>query len=177
MKRYAFTMLELVFVIIIIAILAVLAIPNLRKQPLQEAGEQLANHIRYTQHLAMMDDVYDPSNPTWYLRRWSINLCSATYRITRFDGTQLAVDPKDKTTSDYNLTDQFNMSDMNVTSNNCRLVFDSIGRPYVFAAAGNPASAQAGILNENYMVQLNHPTEGNITMTLRPESGYLTVEH
>lgn len=177
MKRYAFTMLELVFVIIVIAILAVIAIPSFQKQPLQEGSEQLANHIRYTQHLAMMDDVYDPSDPTWYYRRWSINLCSATYSIARFDGSEVAVDPKDKNTSEYNLSDQFNISDINSTANNCRLVFDSIGRPYVFAAAGNPASAQAGILQENHSIQLNHVSDGNITITLRPETGYVTVEH
>jgi prepilin-type N-terminal cleavage/methylation domain-containing protein len=33
MKRYAFTLLELVFVIIVIGILAVLAMPNFRGNP------------------------------------------------------------------------------------------------------------------------------------------------
>ncbi|MDO9208669.1 MAG: prepilin-type N-terminal cleavage/methylation domain-containing protein, partial [Sulfuricurvum sp.] len=39
MKRFAFTMLELVFVIIVIGILAVLAMPNFNRHPLQEAAE------------------------------------------------------------------------------------------------------------------------------------------
>jgi prepilin-type N-terminal cleavage/methylation domain-containing protein len=56
MKRFAFTMLELIFVIIVIGILAVLAMPSFNKNSLAEAAEQVAGHIRYTQHLAMVDD-------------------------------------------------------------------------------------------------------------------------
>ena len=59
MKRLAFTMLELVFVIVVIGILAALAMPNLSTSPLQQAAEEIAGHIRYTQHLAMMEDKYN----------------------------------------------------------------------------------------------------------------------
>ncbi|WP_037945616.1 MULTISPECIES: pilus assembly FimT family protein [unclassified Sulfuricurvum] len=72
MKRYAFTMLELVFVIIVIGILAALSIPNTSYTPIQQAGEQVAAHIRYTQHLAMTDDKYDPTDATWYREKWQI---------------------------------------------------------------------------------------------------------
>jgi len=74
MKRFAFTMLELVFVIIVIGILAVLAMPNFNRHPLQEAAEQVANHIRYTQHLAMVDDRFDPTNPQWYSQMWIFSI-------------------------------------------------------------------------------------------------------
>jgi prepilin-type N-terminal cleavage/methylation domain-containing protein len=72
MKRFAFTMLELLFVIIVIGILAVFAMPNFNRHPLQEAAEQVASHIRYTQHLAMVDDKFDPTDPTWYQNKWQI---------------------------------------------------------------------------------------------------------
>ena len=72
MKRYAFTMLELVFVIIVIGILAVLAMPSFNSNQLEQAAEQVASHIRYTQHLAMTDDKYDPTDATWYRERWQI---------------------------------------------------------------------------------------------------------
>lgn len=72
MKRTAFTMLELVFVIVVIGILAVLAMPSFQSNALQRAAEQVASHIRYTQHLAMTDDKFDPSDPTWWQRRWQI---------------------------------------------------------------------------------------------------------
>lgn len=72
MKRFAFTLLELVFVIIVIGILSVLAMPSFNPNQLQQATEQVATHIRYTQHLAMMEDKYNPTDPTWWRKRWQI---------------------------------------------------------------------------------------------------------
>ena len=71
MKK-AFTMLELVFVIVVMGILAAAIIPSTRTNPLQEAAIQVLSHIRYTQHLAMVDDKYDASKPDWYRARWQI---------------------------------------------------------------------------------------------------------
>jgi len=71
MKK-AFTMLELVFIIVVIGILAAAIIPNTRTNPLQEAAIQVLSHIRYTQHLAIMDDVYDTSDSEWFKQRWQI---------------------------------------------------------------------------------------------------------
>ena len=71
MKK-AFTMLELVFVIVVIGILAAAIIPSTRTNPLQEAAVQVLSHIRYTQHLAMMDDKYDATKANWYKERWQI---------------------------------------------------------------------------------------------------------
>jgi type II secretory pathway pseudopilin PulG len=73
MKRTAFSMLELIFVIIVIGLLAVLSIPNFNRDPLSEAAEQVANHIRYTQHLAMVDNRFDPTNPIWSSELWQIS--------------------------------------------------------------------------------------------------------
>ncbi len=72
--RSAFTMLELVFVIVIIAILGVLALPSFNKNDLELAAEQVASDIRYTQHLAMRDDKFnpDPNDSDWYKKMWQI---------------------------------------------------------------------------------------------------------
>lgn len=70
MKK-AFTLLELVFVIVVIGILAALIIPSTRTNPLQEAAIQLVSHIRYTQHLAMIDDKINVDNK-WFEERWQI---------------------------------------------------------------------------------------------------------
>jgi len=76
--KNAFSMLELVFVIVIIGILAATIIPQTKTNPLQEAAVQLASHIKYTQHLAMIDDRYDSSNVDsngtvkWYKERWQL---------------------------------------------------------------------------------------------------------
>jgi len=71
MKK-AFTMLELVFVIVIIGILAATIIPNTRTNPLQEAALQIVSDIRYTQHLAMVDDKFNINDVNWSHQRWQI---------------------------------------------------------------------------------------------------------
>ncbi|TKI68310.1 type II secretion system protein [Sulfurimonas crateris] len=71
MKK-AFTMLELVFVIVVIGILAAVVIPRIGSNKLQEAAIQVVSHIRYTQHLALVDDRFDAGDPTWYRAHWQI---------------------------------------------------------------------------------------------------------
>jgi type II secretory pathway pseudopilin PulG len=70
--KHAFTMVELIFIIIIIGILAAILIPSSQSNRLREAADQVVSHIRYTQHLAMMDDKFDPGNAAWFRSRWQI---------------------------------------------------------------------------------------------------------
>ncbi len=70
--RRAFTMLELVFVIVVVGILSAMIAPNFQRNSIREAADQVISHIRYTQHLAMMDDKYDPSDSRWFKHRWQI---------------------------------------------------------------------------------------------------------
>jgi len=81
----AFSMLELVFVIVIIGILAATIIPQTQTNPLEEAAIQVASHIKYTQHLAIMDDRYDAnrtdkkSKVKWYKERWQLVFTSSKF--------------------------------------------------------------------------------------------------
>lgn len=68
----AFTLIELVFVIVIIGILSTQISPNFNRNGLQEAANQLVSHIRYTQHLAMMDNKFDPKDKFWFRGRWQL---------------------------------------------------------------------------------------------------------
>jgi len=69
MKK-AFTLLELVFVLVIIGIIAAVMIPEMKSNGLREAAMQMISHIRYTQHLAMVDDRFDLSDSEWYKEKW-----------------------------------------------------------------------------------------------------------
>lgn len=70
LSQRAFTLLELVFVIVVIGIISATVIPRTNSNNLQEAATQMISHIRYTQHLAMMDDHFDAGDSNWYKNKW-----------------------------------------------------------------------------------------------------------
>ena len=91
MKK-AFTMLELVFVIVVVGILSYFAASGFQRNPLREAADQVVSHIRYTQHLAMQDDKFTPNLSlsstsgfaairevqSWYKGRWQLSFHNNT---------------------------------------------------------------------------------------------------
>lgn len=72
-NKTAFTMIEAIMVIIVMGILAAIAIPRLENDTTQEAADQILSDIRYTQHLALTDDVTNPNNANWQRAFWSIH--------------------------------------------------------------------------------------------------------
>ncbi|MGE4294852.1 MAG: Tfp pilus assembly protein FimT/FimU [Campylobacterales bacterium] len=71
--RRGFTVIEIIFVVTIVAILIGIAAPRLlEKDDLSLAADQVIGHIRYTQHLALMDDRFDPNDARWFESRWQI---------------------------------------------------------------------------------------------------------
>ncbi|PPB56558.1 type II/IV secretion system protein [Campylobacter hyointestinalis subsp. hyointestinalis] len=77
-------MFEIVVVIIVIGTMAAFVAPKFSRDDLRLAADQIAAHIRYTQHLAMIDDKYDPGNADWYRGRWQI------YFINKVNGQEQA---------------------------------------------------------------------------------------
>jgi len=220
MKRFAFTMLELVFVIIVIGILAVLAMPNFNRHPLQEAAEQVAGHIRYTQHLAMVDDVYDPSdvrfhsilgynpiyNGKWFREFWRIrfytssaNIYYAVFSDKDREGTidtithtEPAIDPLTQTylyvgnistdprnNHKMNLTSTYGIASVSSTCDTgwIEFFFDNLGRPYVNSVSTAPTPPYSNLLTIDCNITLVHQTDGNATITIRPETGYVSVTY
>ena len=78
MKK-AFTILELVVVIVVVGIIAVMALPRVNDDHIAEAADQVMSHIRYTQHLAMQDNKFDPTDANWFKKRWSIGFTKASF--------------------------------------------------------------------------------------------------
>ena len=59
--RKSFTLFEAIIVIVVIGILAAVAMPRLETDNLQEAADKMISAIRYTQHLALIDNKYIPN--------------------------------------------------------------------------------------------------------------------
>ena len=89
MKKRAFPMRELIFVIVVVGILAAIMIPKLNRNASREAANQIITHIRYTQHLAMQDDKYEnfisnQSKP-WFKLRWGITFNETSLKECSID--------------------------------------------------------------------------------------------
>jgi len=76
MFHKAFTLFELIIVITIISILSFTIIPKINDNSLYNAANQVLFHIRYTQHLALIDNVFDPYDENWFKKRWQIQFHS-----------------------------------------------------------------------------------------------------
>jgi prepilin-type N-terminal cleavage/methylation domain-containing protein len=107
-KQNAFTMIELIFVIVILGILTALSLPRIERDLKQEAAGNILSAIRYTQHLALLDNKHKFDNPKWQQRYWRLYFGTCTdgkfYTIgsddnnesaanARVDFTESAIDP------------------------------------------------------------------------------------
>lgn len=201
MKRFAFTMLELVFVIIVVGILSILGMPNLQSNPLDEAAEQIANHIRYTQHLAMVDNKYDPNVANWFVTKWQIRfrrnsgtfgyaIFSDMNRLRNIDPGEAAIDPTTGQGIDgfnnYAPADLTNKYDIRnivqtcftpdatlVTANQGVFAFDNLGRPY--SGLSNAVTPLQYILRANCDLILTNSNNQQIGIRVFPETGYVCV--
>jgi len=168
-------LIELIIVIVIAGILAAVMIPRLERDNLREATNQVVRHIQYTQHLAMVDDVYDASNTNWRQNRWSIDLCTTDYSIARSDNSTVALDVM--TQRDINGTDN-DLSNHGVTAitpsvaNKCKLVFDNLGRPYVIATGATTTTASDLAPTTTFTLTASGRTS---VITIVKETGYTSA--
>jgi len=193
----AFTMLELVFVIVIIGILSFMAASSFQRNTVQEATDQLLSHIRYTQHLAMIDDKFNPALPNWYRNQWHIDIVKDNnlwvYSVLSANNTgTYAKDPQNPTTflsglstvAQANRNEKLQLQDTygitTITFTNCptannatgfSLYFDNLGRPYgnKSAATGAHDNIQRSICT---IVLSNGNAAENMTIEISPETGY-----
>lgn len=177
MKK-AFTMIELVFVIIVIGILAAVIVPNTKTNPAREAAIQLVSHLRYTQHLAMVDDKY-LANTSWYKNRWQLHFSGVgnnLYSLISNDSALYAKDPKNP---QDNLQD-IKLKGVTVTLHdgcvNATIIsFDFMGRPMVGSlSATTTAYESANLLKDECNITLQDGSE-NVTIKILRETGYISI--
>jgi len=74
----AFSMIELVFVIVVLGILAAMALPRLDRDYREEAVTSIISSLMYAKHMALTDNVTNPQNDKWQRAFWrfGIGKCS-----------------------------------------------------------------------------------------------------
>jgi len=85
-QKNAFTMIELIIVMVVLGILAAYSLPRLNRDTRAEAINHMLSMIRYTQNLALHDKKQMDSNNSWQRRFWRFEIknCSGGgvyYRI------------------------------------------------------------------------------------------------
>jgi prepilin-type N-terminal cleavage/methylation domain-containing protein len=104
--RTAFSMVELVLVIVVLGILAAVGLPRLERDLRQEAADNILSAIRYTQHLALIDDKTNPFDSSWQKLLWHIRfstggdnldyfyvIASNTDKNSQISQAETAIDP------------------------------------------------------------------------------------
>lgn len=184
----AFTMLELIFVIVVVGILSFVAASSFQRNTLIEATDQVISHIRYTQHLAMMDDKFTPSNANWIRGRWKIAFdVNNSYAISSdknfnnaLDTTEYAKDPIDTnrnlngvTNENLNLPKKYGVTrdTVNSTCGNT-LFFDYLGRPM---KASTTTYAQADMIQGSCTIVFTNGVDTR-TIRIQGETGYARAE-
>lgn len=177
MKK-AFTLLELVFAIVVIGILAATIIPSTNTNSSAEAATQLASHIRYTQHLAMMDDKYRASS-TWFRDRWQIRFDGNKYSLAHDNNTKFAKDPqsaKELKAIDLEAKYSVELEFTGSCSANAILSFDYLGRPLLGSLSADTLPyPQNRIMTTACNIKLTSGSESSI-ITITPETGYTKIQ-
>ncbi|WP_353662932.1 type II secretion system protein [Hydrogenimonas sp. SS33] len=196
MKK-AFTMLELIMVIVVVGILTAIMIPRFSDDKLREAADQIISHIRYTQHLAMIDDRFNPKEQNWYKERWQIGFWQCAngdwYYIVGHDldhgggigneesahnpsdGKRLFVDnacnPSSDQSSEILITEKFGINNItfsNGCGNNKYIAFDHIGRPY----KSTLGAGMYDLVSQSCQIKFA-ANDGDFNITIEPETGYI----
>ena len=74
MLKKAFTMIELVFVIVVLGILASMAMPRLDRDYKEEAINNIVSSLMYTKHMALTDNVTNPLDNRWQRAFWRFGI-------------------------------------------------------------------------------------------------------
>jgi len=82
-NRLAFSMIELVMVIVVISILASVSISNFDKNIRRDAIDSISHDIIYTQQLALLDNKHNINDSRWQMTywKWRYTLCSKSDKV------------------------------------------------------------------------------------------------
>lgn len=180
MKK-AFTLLELVFVIVIAGILAFVLIPKSSDTKLLESANQLISHIRYAQQLALNNDQFDPNDKDWYKKMWRIEFeNNGTYKVWRGNEAQSNKIAPDPANPGQKLKD-VQLKRGIIAKANKKVIFDELGRVYSDQATTKSYEYK---IDQNTTIKLCKGSASSdctgkehIKLSIEPETGYILPEH
>lgn len=194
MKRTAFSMLELVIIIVVIGILSVNLIPTMERDQAGEAAYQIARHLRLTQHYALINNRFD-GTADWDKEMWQMafthsnlnggdcyDVFSDSNRLGNASINEAAIDPMTRKPlfsnncnqdNDYNsdvlLWKQYGVTSISFSTgcgNNQYIAFDNLGRPY---------SQIGSLMTADCDITLNTNDGHSAVVTVYEETGYVKV--
>ena len=168
MLHKAFTLVELIFVIVIVSILSVMMVPRMNSSELQDATDQVIKHMRLAQSLALVQDFYlseatqsseytninqrNKASVYWFKRWWQIqfhneNAAGASYSV-------YSDHPSDVLNAAYSAQPEYSAT---ATSSDLIAIDAHTGQYIVRDTAGVPASMRLEDVDigDNYNVQFN----------------------
>jgi prepilin-type N-terminal cleavage/methylation domain-containing protein len=145
--KKAFTMIELVFAIVVIGIIAAVALPRFESDNVQDAMDQILSDIRYTQHLALVDNVINPTDTRWQSAFWTI----------QFENTVGGAPDKWAYTigSDSNMLGNFNLAEAAVDPRDGRPIFSSVAEGATNVSPKVFITKKFGITNIDFNIGCN----------------------
>ena len=201
----AFTMIELVFVIVVLGILASLALPRLDRDLRQEAKDNLLSAIRYAQHLALMDNKTNPTDTNWQKKLWQIRFSTSTDNLENFytvfsdlndnddvTNNEAAIDPingkymfTDDSTIDADespnifIGKKYGINSMNF-SGGCsgaqHIAFDNLGRPHNDLGSATNNYSQYMASDCTIIMGFADTSLTDLNITIATETGYVSID-
>ena len=204
MKK-SFTFYEVIVVLVVIGILTAVALPHFQEDILQEAADQIISHIRYTKHLAIMDDRFNPKDENWYKKRWRIAFrdCSGSssqkyyvvYRDLNIGGASSAPGRDESAINPYDGKKLYNSGNCQENDTDSPEVL--IGQKYdiveinptggcsnryiAFDFLGRPYSTVYGsnqidgLLHQDCNITFKTSDNRSFTITIKKETGYVKL--
>ncbi len=160
----AFTLVELVILIVILGFLVLISIPNIDSYldaKIYSCAQKINSDIRYTQYLSIAEH-----------KSYGVEFNTSTnyYRVYEVDTGTLAIDPYSRANMELDLdtTEEYrgvNISSVNIDSSN-EIRFSSLGEP--LDSSSNELSASGTIV-------LNYSGKSK-TITVYPVTGWIEVQ-
>lgn len=179
MKK-AFTLLELIFVVVIAGILAFVLIPKSSDTKLLESANQLISHIRYAQQLALNNDQFDPNDKDWYKKMWRIEFeNNGTYKVWRGNVAQSNKIAPDPANPGQKLKDV--QLKRGIIAKGKKVIFDELGRVYSDQATNKSYEHK---IEQNTTIKLCKGSASSdctgkerIELIIQAETGYIFPKH